>query len=111
MKRDLEKHRNWLRRSKPLRSVSRKRAAVNRERANVVRAIRRENCEARHAPEPCFGHLTIHEVLPRARGGSITDPSNLRTICARHNDWLSNSVEGQRWGYEHGMLKHSWEAK
>lgn len=68
-------------------------------------------CEAREAGAPgeCFGPLTLHEVLPRARGGSITDPENCRTVCAEHNRLISQDTETMRWAYENNFLRHSWE--
>jgi hypothetical protein len=29
------------------------------------------------------GH--VHEVIPRSRGGSATDPNNCRLLCVRHH--------------------------
>ncbi len=55
---------------------------------------------------PCYGSVNGHEVLPRGRGGSITDPSNIVLLCDRHNEWCSaNPVEAHRLG----LLKHAWE--
>lgn len=99
--------RKWLRRTR-LNGQSRKRQRQNRERQQL-RAELPQVCTASHAPEPCYGGLTMHEILPRARGGSITDRTNIAMVCAHHNTWLSQSVEGQRWGHENGLLKHSWE--
>ena len=47
-----------------------------------------------------------HEPLTRARGGSITDPDNVRKVCGFHN-WMFGNDE-QPWMYELGFLIHSW---
>lgn len=107
MKRDVEKLWQWRARSKPLRHQSRKRQRENAERSRILSTITRYNCEARHAPVECYGALTTHEIKPAGRNGSRVNPGNLATVCARHNEWLSNA--GQAWGYENGLLKHSWD--
>jgi hypothetical protein len=33
----------------------------------------------------------VHEVLTRARGGSILDESNCMTVCRSHHDWIGNN--------------------
>jgi len=48
----------------------------------------------------------LHEVLTRARGGSITDEENTRPVCRQHNDELTLEPA---WGYELGFLRHSWD--
>lgn len=48
-----------------------------------------------------------HEPLTRARGGSILDPDNVVLVCWRHNQELTLEPA---WGYQLGLLKHSWEA-
>lgn len=47
-----------------------------------------------------------HEVLSRARGGSITDPANIRLVCRPHHDELTDEAG---WGYRLGFLRHSWD--
>ena len=47
-----------------------------------------------------------HEPLTRARGGSITDPGNVRKVCHEHNWQFAN--DEQPWMYELGFLFHSW---
>ncbi|MFW6030981.1 MAG: hypothetical protein ACOC9T_00190 [Myxococcota bacterium] len=112
MKRDPEKLRAWLRRSKRLVPKSTRRSAQDEERRALVRRLLRERpyCEVAWAgaEAPCFGPLTVHEVFTRARGGSILDEDNCRVVCAEHNRWLSQTVEGQRWGRAHGFLRARW---
>jgi len=48
-----------------------------------------------------------HEPLTRARGGSITDPSNVVAICWFHNEQIS--AEEPPWAYDLGLLRHSWD--
>lgn len=55
----------------------------------------------------CRGSLDPHEPLTRARGGSITDPSNLMWLCRAHHDFAHAFPDA---AYEVGMLRHSWDA-
>ncbi len=72
---------------------ARRRRTYAQERASCVRAVWKR---AGHRCEECFwwvekpsetdqpltvGH--VHEVIPRSRGGSPTDPDNCRLLCAR----------------------------
>lgn len=50
---------------------------------------------------------TVHELLPRGRGGSITDPDNCVPACRTCNDNASNvhiAIAQAR-----GLLRHSWD--
>ena len=50
--------------------------------------------------------VDVHEVKSRARGGSITDPSNLVCLCRGCHDLITRSpAEAQK----RGWLKNSWE--
>jgi hypothetical protein len=91
----------------PIRSVSRKRAAVNRVRAKVVRGITANGLTI--CPSPGCTRIadSPHEPLTRARGGSITDPKNIVMMCWPHNQELTLEPP---WGYELGLLRHSWDA-
>lgn len=71
-----------------MRRVSKKRARVNR--------VRRKNLIAAFGPDPmckfpgCFRWADdAHEVLSRARGGSVTDPANVAPLCRGHHDWVT----------------------
>jgi hypothetical protein len=50
-----------------------------------------------------------HEPLTRARGGSITDPENVKAVCRPHHDEIT--FEEPEWAYDLGFLKHSWPAE
>ncbi len=48
----------------------------------------------------------VHEVLSRARGGSILDKSNCRALCHDCHFWVTtNPIEA----HDQGWLKNSWE--
>lgn len=86
-----------LKRGKPMRQVSKKREKLNRARRDFVAGFlaARPRCEAR---EPIMNHdvehrchiwsVDVHEVVTRARGGSILDPDNCRAICRACHDWI-----------------------
>jgi hypothetical protein len=48
----------------------------------------------------------MHEVKKRSRGGSITDPDNIKLLCRPHHDWTEDQPEE---AHRMGFLKHSWE--
>ena len=86
-----------LARRTPLRSVSPKRAKVQRQRRTMVREelARRELCEAGVTirfgghRSLCAGlAVDLHEPLTRARGGSILDPANTVAVCRSCHDWI-----------------------
>lgn len=95
-----------------MRRVSAKRAALKGAREATVQAVLerdRHQCRAQQlVPEVrCWGPLDAHEVLTRARGGSITDPDNGIATCRSHHDWIhDHPVEAERLG----LLAHSWDA-
>ena len=72
----------------PIRPVSAKRARANRRRTEVLRSLYGTPCAARLAM--CTGRAEQgHEVLSRARGGSITDPENIIGVCAPCHQWIT----------------------
>jgi hypothetical protein len=96
-----------LQRGTRIRPVSKKRAAKNRER----RAMRNRRWPAGERPRcarPGCPRLAddLHEILTRARGGSITDEANTVPLCRQDNDELTLEPA---WGYELGLLRHSWD--
>jgi hypothetical protein len=93
-------------RAGPLRSVSDKRRRENRERAKVVAGLwpERPRCARPGCPRLADD---VHEILTRARGGSITDPENFAPLCRACHDEATNEAP---WAYEFGLLVHSWEA-
>lgn len=96
-----------LARRAPLRQVGRKRAAEIRERRAMLRALFPGVvlCEVPYCNRVADD---AHEPLTRARGGSITDPQNVRAVCRPHHDEIT--FEEPEWAYELGFLVHSWEA-
>ena len=86
-----------LTRKTRLRSVSPKRAKVQRLRRTMVaeELATRELCEA-GARITQAGHdarchglaVELHEPLTRARGGSVLDPANTVAICRSCHDWV-----------------------
>lgn len=48
----------------------------------------------------------VHHVVSRARGGS-NERSNLVGLCNGHHIWIHQTVEGQRWGTENGLLSRN----
>jgi len=77
-----------LERRTPLASRSRKRATLYRDqRVPIVRALLAEHptCQRCHTAPA----VDVHELKSRARGGSITDPANLTTVCRPCHDWIT----------------------
>lgn len=98
-----------VKRSGPLRLVSAKRAAVNRQRRDMVQTVfpERPPCAV-----PWCGQLAddVHEPLTRARGGAINDPANAVPLCRSCHDLITFTPESELgWAYRIGLLKHSWE--
>lgn len=49
----------------------------------------------------------VHEILSRARGGSILDPQNCAAFCHDCHRWVT---EHPRDAHAEGWLRQSWEA-
>ena len=98
-----------LRRSTPLRSRTRLRsrsrrlAALYREiRVPLVRRLlaERPRCEARFSLACTGQSMDCHEPLSRARGGSITDETNVMCVCHPCHDAIHRNVaEAERRGF------------
>ena len=90
---------------KPLPLVSKKRAAQIRVRRAMLQAKYPgiTLCEV-----PFCNRVAddAHEPLTRARGGSITDPGNVKAVCRPHHDEIT--FEEPEWAYDLGFLVHSW---
>lgn len=90
---------------KPLPLVSKKRTQLIRERRAMLQAKYPgiTLCEV-----PFCNRIAddAHEPLTRARGGSITDPDNVKAVCRPHHDEIT--FEEPEWAYDLGFLKHSW---
>lgn len=95
-----------------MRSISKKRAKVLRERKKLTDAMKREGpvmCQfyeavgrplAEISSMPGCGYADdLHEIRSRARGGSITDPANLVPLCREHHDWVTtHPLEAEKEG-------------
>lgn len=95
-----------LSRGARLRPVSAKRAAENRERRNLVQQLfggARARCMWPGCLVPADD---VHEILPRARGGTITDPSIWATLCRPHHRLATSE---HPLAYQAGLLFHSWQ--
>ncbi|MBN6054568.1 hypothetical protein JYK22_21680, partial [Nonomuraea sp. RK-328] len=97
-----------LDRSTPLRTQSKKRQAENRERRHVLNAKYGTGPVRCEVPNCTRLADDAHEVLTRARGGSITDPNNIRAVCRPHHDEITFGEPA--WAYEQGLKVHSWDA-
>lgn len=70
------------------------------------RALVRRVLDARPVCERCESARStdVHEPHTRARGGSITDPENVRALCRACHDWVhSHPAEAS----EEGWLRRS----
>lgn len=92
-------------RRRGLRARSLKTQRVYRERRRLVADLL---AEPSLCPVPGCTRIadSPHEPLTRARGGDILDPDNVVAVCWDHNRELTLEPP---WGYELGLLKHSWE--
>jgi hypothetical protein len=54
----------------------------------------------------CQGEIHGHEILSRARGGSIVDMTNVVLACDRHNAWISDNPA---LAHKLGWARYSWE--
>jgi hypothetical protein len=77
-----------LTRSTPLRYRSKRAEAVYRLRRPLVAHLLAENPRCQY-PACSRPSVDCHELLSRARGGSVLDPANIRCICRPHHDWIT----------------------
>jgi hypothetical protein len=90
-----------------LNPVSKKRQTLNVARRLFVRRILedRPQCEAQ-IPRICSHWSTdVHEIMTRARGGSIIDDFNVLALCRRCHTFIT---ENPSFSQEHGFTVHSW---
>ena len=82
----------------PIRAVSKKRQAEQRKRTKMLRETFGRTPSCRRC-----GRLAddAHEVLSRARGGSITDPENIVPLCRPCHDEITSHPE---WATEQGWM-------
>lgn len=80
-----------------IRPVSKKRAAENRRRRALIAKM---SAEGRPSCVNCGAPAEdLHEVLSRARGGSITDPANCVPICRPcHAYATEHPIEAEKLG-------------
>ncbi|HEY5200051.1 MAG TPA: hypothetical protein VIJ31_04005, partial [Acidothermaceae bacterium] len=95
-----------LRIGKPLPAQSAKRKVEQRERTRMI---------ARRWPDgppmcayPNCGRRAddVHELLSRARGGSITDEANTRPLCRPHHDYITRNpaaAAAEGWALSRGV--------
>lgn len=86
-----------------LNRYSAKRNAIRPERARLRQAIlgQRPWCE-------CCGaspSQDAHEIVTRARGGSILDPNNILALCRPCHEWIGNHPKDAQ---ECGLIAPSW---
>lgn len=82
-------------------------AGPDGRRALVARLLsERPRCEYKQIVFECQQRSTeIHEVLSRARGGSILDESNCRALCHEHHRYITDHpLEAERLG----LSKRRW---
>lgn len=94
-----------MKRTGRLRRQSPRRRQEHRTRIAYLEAIEadQKDCERCHRERA----TDCHEVLTRARGGSITDPANFRYLGRKCHDWITtHPLEAHAEGY----VIHSWEA-
>lgn len=93
--------------------TSKKRAQQNKERDFVRKVILKERgalCEAMIPATCTYVGTDLHEILTRARGGSITDPENILLLCRGCHDFITREPA---WAKEHGFViswSHNLEA-
>ena len=105
MKRSELKRHTFLQARTPMRQVSNHRQRENRERAPILAGLRGGPCRARL--EMCTGvAVDGHEILSRARGGSITDLKNILPVCRPCHEWIGTHPKAAT---ELGLLRHSWD--
>ena len=87
-----------------MRFRSKKREAIYRKRRPLVEQLLAERpiCE-RCGTNPS---TEIHEVVTRARGGSILDPANCRALCRLCHFHITTHPKQ---AHEEGLMAHSWE--
>jgi 5-methylcytosine-specific restriction endonuclease McrA len=87
-----------------MRFRSKKRERLYRERRPLIALLLEEHpiCQ-RCGTNPS---VDVHEVVSRARGGSIVERSNLRCLCRSCHTWIGlNPAKAT----EEGWSKHSWQ--
>lgn len=93
----------------PVRTVSKKRAVLNHKRTKFVKQVLAEvpYCQARLGG--CTHRSTdVHEILTRARGGSIIDRANVAALCRNCHGFITVNP---LWSQANGFILHSWSTE
>ena len=88
-----------------IRPVSARRRRANVERRRVVAELmltRGPLCQAQIAAVCINIAVDAHEVLTRARGGSITDPANILLVCRTCHRWIGDNPDAAT---ERGLIR------
>lgn len=97
--------RSPLKRKTPLRYRSAKRERLYVQRRLLVAVLLDERPICQY-PRCARRSVDVHELLSRARGGSIVDRTNCVAICREHHDWITtHPAEAEATGW----ARHSWE--
>ena len=83
---------------KPLKPVSDKRKAENRQRSKVLAELKAKfpMCQRCHERPSVDGH----ELKRRSAAGSITDENNIRMVCRMCHEWIGmHPVEAIKEGF------------
>ena len=92
-----------------MRSVSKKRARVNRIRRKVLAPFILDGTPCPVQLAGCAGRATDgHEVRTRKRGGSITEPENIEVICRHCHEVITKNSGKEGWAIRHGWVVASW---
>jgi hypothetical protein len=92
-----------------IRPMSKRRAKENRERSKVLAELAGENPWCGAGLPGCTGQAQDgHEILTRARGGSITDKANILPICRSCHRAVTTPKDSESI-HASGLLRHSWE--
>ena len=92
----------------PIAKMSKKRKAQIPQRKKVIEFVMDRDggwCQAA-LPGICRVQATdVHEILTRARGGSILDPDNCLSLCRPCHSWITDHPG---WSRDHGFTISSW---
>lgn len=110
----LRRNARLMRRSRLAPVSKRRRELMALRRVVVARVMERDGyrCQAQGLSESfggCFGRLTAHEIVSRARSGrdaNLTDPAGMLVLCAHHNDMCEDHP---LLAWRLGLVRHSWE--
>jgi 5-methylcytosine-specific restriction endonuclease McrA len=96
-----------MKRSSPNGMSKKRRSLLPARRDTVKFVLERDEylCQIGLYPS-CSRHATdVHEILTRARGGSITDAENCIALCRGCHNFVTVNT---KWGERHGFVLPSW---